>query len=313
MAAPDNSIVSTAMVGIKEDVSDIIFNVDPYDTPLLSRSAKVSAHNTLHEWLTEALRASAENAHVEGDDTIADARTAQTRLNNQCQIFKNAVSVSGTDEGLKKYGRASEMKREILKSMKEHKLDIEKALFANNAKVARTSSVAGELGGLPTYLVTNVNYTGTLSAGTGADTYTDGSQAAFSQDKMDDVLQSIWTESTGNGKLTCYLNPFQMTKALDFVGNNNQRNTSGTGRVENDIIVYITPWGQVKWQMSRECRARDVFVLKDDMIKVAQLRTTRNEPLAKTGDSERRQIVTELTLEVCNEKSCGAVFDATTS
>ena len=64
---------------------------------------------------------------------------------------------------------------------------------------------------------------------------------------------------------------------------------------------------------SRENRSRDVLIMQSDMWKVAELRGTKAEALAKTGDNEKRQLVTELTLECCNEKASGGVFDNTTS
>ena len=79
------------------------------------------------------------------------------------------------------------------------------------------------------------------------------------------------------------------------------------------IDVYRTPWGVVEFVLSRENRARDVFIFQDDMWKVAIARETKQEDLAKMGDNERKQIVTELTLECCNEKAHGAVYDNTTS
>jgi len=146
MAQPTNTFDSYDAVGIRESLEDIIYDVSPEETPFYSACAKVKATNTFHEWQTDALRASAANAHVEGDDTTAEARTATSRLGNYTQIFKNAVSVPDTDSGLDKAGRAKEMAYQTLKIAKEQKLDIEKALFDNNARVAGNSTTARELG-----------------------------------------------------------------------------------------------------------------------------------------------------------------------
>ena len=67
---------------------------------------------------------------------LAKLAAATTRLGNYTQIFKNAVVVPDTDEGLDKAGRAKEVAYQTLKIAKEQKLDIEKALFDNNARVA---------------------------------------------------------------------------------------------------------------------------------------------------------------------------------
>ena len=320
MAQPTNTFDSYDAVGIREDLSDVIYDVSPDETPFYTACAKVSASNTYHEWQTDALRSSAANAHVEGDDTTAEARSATSRLGNYTQIFKNAVSIPGTDNGLNKAGRAKEMAYQIMKVAKEQKLDIEKALFDNNARVAGNSTTARELAGAPAWLITNVDFatggtpSGANPTGDGTDARTDdGTPTAFSQTKFDTVMQSIW-ENGGNPD-TVYLSAFQMNKALAFAGNNNQRSTvqAGDERVIKSMAVYVTPWGTVEFKPSRENRSRDVFIMQDDMWAVATLRPTKNEALAKTGDSEKRQVVTELTLVCRNEAASGGIFDNTTS
>ena len=140
MAQPSNTFDSYDAVGIKEDLKDVIYNISPEETPFYTKAGKATARNTLHEWQTDSLRASAANAHIEGDATTAEARSATTRLGNYCQIFKNAVVVPDTDEGLDKAGRAKEIAYQTLKIAKEQKLDIEKALFDNNARAAGNST-----------------------------------------------------------------------------------------------------------------------------------------------------------------------------
>ena len=320
MAQPSNTFDSYDAVGIREDLKDVIYNISPEETPFYSKSSKTTARNTLVEWQTDSLRASAANAHVEGDATTADARTATTRLGNYTQIFKNAVVVPDTDEGLDKAGRAKEVAYHTLKIAKEQKLDIEKALFDNNARVAGSSSVARELAGVPSWLVTNTDFqsggtpAGADPTGDGTDTRTDDSvPTAFSQTKFDGVMQSIWEE--GGKPDTVYLSAFQMNVALGFTGNNNQRSAvqAGDERVIKSLSVYVTPWGTVEFMPSRENRSRDVFIMQDNMWEVAVLRPTKNVALAKTGDNTTRQVVTELTLCAKNEAANGGIFDNTTS
>ena len=318
MAQPTNTFDSYDAVGIREDLSDIITNVSPEETPFHTKSRKTTAKNTLVEWQTDALRSSTTNAHIEGDETTADAMTATTRLNNRTQIFKNAVTVPDTDEGLDKAGRQREMAYQVLKIAKEQKLDIEKALFDNNAKVAGSATVARELAGAPSWMTTNVDFqsgnSGANPTGDGTDARTDdGTPTAFSQTKFDTVMQSIW-ENGGNPD-TVYLSAFQMNVALGFTGNNNQRSNvqGGDERVIKSLAVYVTPWGTVEFVPSRENRSRDVFIMQDDMWEIAVLRPTKNVELAKTGDSSKRQVVTELTLCAKNEAANGIIADNTTS
>ena len=318
MAQPTNTFDSYDAKGIREDLSDVIYDISPEETPFYTACAKAKATNTLHEWQTDALRSSADNAHIEGDDTIAEARTSTVRLNNRTQIFKNAVVIPGTDAGLNKAGRAREMAYQVLKIAKEQKLDIEKAMFANQAKVAGDATTARRMAGVPAWLTTNTNF---QSGSSGADPTGDGSNArtddgtptAFSQTKFDSVMQSIWTQ--GGKPDSVYLSAFQMNVALGFTGNNNQRSniTAEAEKVIKHMAVYVTPWGTVEFKPTRENRARDVFVMQDDMWAVGVLRATKNEELAKTGDNEKRQVVTELTLVCRNEKSSGGIYDNTTS
>tara|TARA_R110000824_G_scaffold11612_1_gene50887 strand:+ start:1063 stop:1695 length:633 start_codon:yes stop_codon:yes gene_type:complete len=205
-----------------------------------------------------------------------------------------------------------------IKVAKEQKLDIEKALFDNNARVAGNATTARELAGAPAWMTTNVDFVSASSGaspnGTGSNARTDsGAPTAFTQAKFDGLMQSLW--SSGGKPDTCYLSPFQMNVALGFTGNNNQRSTvqAGDSKVVKSLDVYVTPWGTIEFQPSRLNRSRDVFVMQNDMWNVAMLRPTKNVELAKTGDNTTRQVVSELTLVCKNEAASGIIADNTVS
>ena len=314
MTQPTNTFDTYDSVGIREDLSNVIYNVSPEETPMLSSIAKVSATNTLHEWQTDANRAATTNANIEGDDTTAESRSATSRIGNYTQIFKNACTISGTDESVKNAGRGKEMSYQIVKIGAEQKTDIELALFANNARVAGNSTTARELGGLGSFVSTNVTNVGTGGAnptGNGTDARTDGTQTVFSQADFDTCSQEIWQE--GGKPDTVYLSTFQMNKALGFTGNNNQRSTGASGKVENLLNIYMTPWGNVSFVPSRHNRARDVYIIQKDKLALASLRPMKNEALSKTGDNDKRQVLCEATLVVRNEKALGLIADCTTA
>ena len=316
MAQPDNTFDSYDAVGIREDLENVIYDVSPEETPFYTTCKKVTATNTYHEWQTDALRSSGANAHIEGDATTAEARVATTRLGNYCQIFKNAVVVPDTDKGLDKAGRASEMAYQVLKIAKEQKLDIEKALFDNNAQVAGNATTAREMAGTETWFTSTIQNKGSggaHAAGTGANARTDGTQTVFNQTKFDAIMQNCWDK--GGKPDSVYLSAYLMNLALAFTGNNNQRSTvqAGDKKVIKSLDVYVTPWGTIEFIPSRENRGRTVHVMQDDMWAVAVLRGTKNVELAKTGDNTTRQVVTELTLVAKNEKSSGLGVDFSTS
>jgi len=309
MAVPANTVQTYGIKGIREDLSDIIHNISPTDTPLYSKLKKGKAKNTYHEWQTDALGAAADNAHLEGDDTAATAASPTVRLGNYTQIFKKSAQVSGTADAVDKAGRDTEMGYQILKRTKELKLDIERALFLNQAKVAGSSSVARKLAGIPAWIKTNVEMgaTGVNPTGDGSDARTDGTARALTQTLFDSVMEKVWT--AGGEVDTCFLSPKQLKVAAGFVGNNNQRNTVKKAEVGNVIDIYATNFGTVHFQPSRYVRDKDVLILDTTMWAIAELRPAKQEPLAKTGDSEKRQIINELTLVAKNEAASGIVAD----
>ena len=216
MAQPTNTFDSyDGSNSIKEDLSGIIESVSPEETPFYSACKKTKATATLHEYQTDALRSAAANAHIEGDATAGEARTATTRLGNRTQIFKNAVVVPDTDSGTSKAGKNSEMAYQVVKVAKEQKLDIELALFANNAVVAGSATAARELGGAPIWLTTNDSFasgnSGAAPNGTGGARTDDGTPRDLTQAIFDTTMQSIWT--AGGTPDTVYLSPYQMNIA----------------------------------------------------------------------------------------------------
>ena len=146
MAQPTNTFDTYDTVGIREDLSNVIYDVSPDETPLLSSMAKVKATNTFHEWQTNALRAAANNHHVEGSDTRRNRSFPTERLGNYTQIFKNSVITSGTNDVVDAAGRGnSEMSYNIIRVATEQKLDMEKAFFENVARVAGNATTARKL------------------------------------------------------------------------------------------------------------------------------------------------------------------------
>lgn len=319
MSTPVNVFTSYDAVGAKEDVSNKIENVDPDDTPFVSTCKKVDISNKLHQWQTDTLRPSATNAHVEGSDTTATARTATVMLNNYAQILKEGLSIPDSDASTDKYGRGKEIVYQTMKTTKELKLDLEKACFANQAKDAGSSSSARYFAGVPTWIATNtanVGGGGSDPTGDGSDVRVDGSTTALTQTDLETVLQGIWSNA-GKRNVTAYMSAFNMTKALTFTGNNNQRATIQASETRNKVVnvidILITPWGNVDFVMSREHRQTDVPVLADDMWCLGVKRAWTATTLAKTGDATNRQVVGEYTLISKNEKASGLVADTTTS
>lgn len=314
MAQPTNTYSSYDAKGIREDLTDVIYNVDPTETPFFQLCAKTKASNTLHEWQTDSLAAaSASNAVIEGDEATTDASSATTRLGNYTQILDKVARVTGTMESVDKAGRDNEMAYQVVKRTKELRRDIESSLLANTARVSGSDIAARKLAGVPTWITTNIDEASdaTAATGDGTDARTDGTQRAFTEDQLKGVLAACWDEG---GDPDCIMvGSFNKQKFSGFTGSSTRFDKGEDKKLVAAIDVYVSDFGDLKVIPNRFQRARDALVLQKDMWAVAMLRPVRSHELAKTGDTERRQIIAELTLESRNEEASGAVYDLTTS
>ena len=307
---------STPRVGIKEDLKDFIYNVDPMMTPFLTNAPKSSAKNTFHEWLTDSYSAVSDNKAVEGADATYAAESDQVRLGNYTQISQSTAEVSGTLEAVDKAGMDKAMTYAIVKHGVELRRDMENGLVGlNNARVAGNSSTARESASMQSWINTNTSsgVGGSDPTGDGTNARTDGTQRAFTEGLLETVIDSIFN-SSGEMADTIMVGSFNKRAINGFTG----RATSTDHNVAAQSIisaadVYKSDYGDLKIIPNVFSRSRDALVYKKDKWAVSFLRNMKVEDRAKVGDSERKQIITEYTLEARNEKSSGIVADLTTS
>lgn len=301
-------------VGIREDLEDVIYDVSPDEVPFTSAiraGGGVKAKQTYHEWQTDSLRASAVNALVEGADASSASRGATARRGNYTQILGETVAVSGTDQAVDNAGRGQELAYQLVKAGKELKLDIEKAFMGYQARDAGNASTARKLAGLGSWIATNqsAGVGATVPTGDGTDARVAGTLRTFTQTLFDAQMQAAWEE--GGQPSIAFMSAANMQKALDFTGNNNQRTTVVASEMEvtNAFDIYVTNFGSIRFVPSRECPANAVYLIDPEYWKVATLRPMKQHTIAKTGDAETRQLLTELTLVSANEKASAGVFD----
>ena len=313
MAQPTNTFDTYDSVGEREDLSDVIYNISPTDTPFLSSAAKTAATAVLHEWQTDSLAAaSTSNAVIEGDEATLDAVTATTRLSNSCQIMDKTVVITGTQEAVDKAGRASELAYQIAKKAKELKRDMEAQITTNNAEVTGSATAAREMGSLGAWVATNdVMGTSGTSGSVGNTARTDGTQRAFTEDLLKSVIKSVWNE--GGDPTMIMVGPFNKQKLSGFTGNSTRFDAGADATLYTSVDVYASDFGQLQVVPNRFSRDRDCYVLDMNYWGIAFLRDFSMHELSKTGDSEKRQLLVEATLESRNEAASGLVADLTTS
>ena len=315
MAQPSNTFDTYDSVGEREDLSDVIYNIAPTYTPFLSSAAKTKATAVLHEWQTDSLAsASTSNAVIEGDEATADSMTATTRLSNSCQIMDKVITISGTQEAVDKAGRASELAYQIAKAAKELKRDMEATLTGNQAEVAGNASTARKFGSLGSWVASNdvMSAAGSpASGGAGNTARTDGTQRVFTEAQLKSVIKSVW--NAGGNPQIVMVGPFNKQKLSGFTGNSTRFDAGADATLYTSVDVYASDFGQLQVVPNRFSRDRDAYVLDMDFWGIAFLRDFSMHELAKTGDTEKRQLLVEATLESRNEAASGLVADLTTS
>jgi hypothetical protein len=307
-------------VGAREDLSDVIYNISPQDTPIMSSIGKTSAKAVYHEWQTDTLASvNTSNALVEGADATSATLSATTRIGNYTQIVGKTVQVSGTLEAVDKAGRKSEKAYQLAKASAELKRDIEGIITANQGQSAGSSSAARVMGTLLSYIKTNTNKGSGTTAGAdpttiGVSTRTDGTTRTFQESMLKDVVAKVFT--SGGTPSVLMVSPALKQVVSAFTGLAQHRYNSNTG---GDVTIlagadlYQSDFGVLQIVPNRFMRTRDALVLDPEYAALAYLRPFQTIELAKSGDSEKTQILAELTLEVKNEAAHGGIFDLSAS
>jgi hypothetical protein len=304
MAAPTNTHLTTAAIGNREDLTDIIYRISPTQTPVLNMASKAKASNTLHEWQVQELAAAAANAQAEGDDLTAKVVTVTARLNNRTQISAKKVVVSGTQQAMNPAGRKDELAYQLSLASLEIKRDMELGLTQNDVLATSPRSSRGLRG----WVVDNVNRNGgTLASYTANTGYTAGTQRAFTEAQVKDVLQQVY--SAGGEPDMIMLPPAAKQTFSGFTGNATRFDKSEDAKLYSSVDFYVSDFGTLQCVPNRFMATREAFVLQSDKLAVAYLRPFQTMELAKTGDAEQRELLVEYTLECRAPKAHGAVYD----
>lgn len=316
MAVDAATFLTYSAIGNREDLSDVIYNIDPTDTPFISGISKVKTSATFHEWQTQALAATSSiNSVLEGDDATTDTATPTVRLGNYHQISDKVPRVSGTQLAVEHAGRDNEMDYQLSMKGKELKRDMETIALANQGRNAGAPGTPRAIGAVLSWIATNTSKgtNGSDPAVAGVSTRVDGSTRAFTEVLLKSVLQSVWVN--GGEPKTIMTGGFNKQQFSTFTGRSTPMEQATSKKIVATVEVYDGDFHTLKVIPNRFMRARDVLVLDMELWAMGTLpgRNMISTDLAKTGDSERRQLLTEWTIEARNEKGSGGVFDLTSS
>lgn len=328
MAVPSNTIQTMTRVGNREDLSDIIYNISPTETPFVTAIGREDATAVYHEWQTDALvAANANNKTIQGDDLSNENRPATTRLGNYTQIFTKVVGTSTTQQAVKAAGRSNEHNYQLAKAGKELKRDLEARYTSTLPAVPPASGTAGESAGALAFIRTNVSrgagganptLSGTTTGYPNA-AMTNGTQRAFTETLLKTAIAQAW--NAGGDPTLVLMSLTQKQIAAAFAGLAQQRRD--TGNKKATIIagadIYVSDVGELQFVPDRfgpynaaaTSSARDALIIDPEMWAIATLDPMQKRKLAVTGLADRDAMYTEQTLVCKNDAASALVADLT--
>jgi hypothetical protein len=309
-----NAFTTYQAVGNREDLSNAIYNIDPFDTPVMSAIRRRNVKNRIFDWQTEHLpTVNPNNAQVEGFQLANQPAQPTIRLNNVTQISERDATVSGTQEEADAAGKGSEMAHQMALASKVLKSDMETILCSRQARndgndtgpTARTTeafshwvgravdkasnpaaAVAGYTTGLP------VLATDAFAAVSGAN------QIQVTEQMLGDAMQKAYTN--GASPSLWIVPPGPKRTISTFTGRSTTQVLVGKTEVVSTIDVIATDFGRVKVAPSRWVPTDVALLIDPDYAAVAFFRAFRQYLMARTGDAETRMIVVEWGLEMRN-------------
>lgn len=306
---PANAFLTSAAIGNREDLVDVIWNTAPSDTPFMSSIDKVQASGVTHEWQRDVLRAPGTGSLVaEGADATYTAVTPTQRLTNPCQINRVTFSISDTQEAVKKAGRPSEIRYQIVKQGKELRKDMELSAIENPVFVAagtrqtrglrgwcQTNPGLGASGVAPN-IVTNVGPT-------------DGTLRAFTEALLRTAILGSYNNG-GNASMLMVTPSHKQVISTSFTGNGTKFIKGEDRKLQAAYDIYQGDFGEFKIVPNRNMqRTREAYLVDDSLAAVAMLRDMKSEELARIGSARNYMIESEWALQLREERGMAAIRD----
>ena len=311
MAKVTNAFDTYTATADREDLSNIIYNISPMQTPFMSSIGKRNIKNVVFDWQTETLPTPSAAGQLEGFELSRSASTATSRVSNVAMISSRDATVTGSQEASDAAGKRSEMAHQLAIMAKALKRDMEEALCKNGAKTTGNATTARLTGGFESWVETNESRgTGGSSTGGGA-APTDGTQRDLTEDLLKDVLQQMFASGAEPNMAIC--GPHNKQVISGFTGRTQARQFVDANTVEASVAIYSSDFGELKIVPSNRSRERTLLLVDPEFAKVSYLRDFQTIDISTIGDAETKMIVVEYGLEVSNEAAHGVVADLNVS
>lgn len=314
MTVPTNTLQTYQSNNNAEDVSNIIMNVSPFDTPLLTMAKKGKAEATYTEWPIESLTAvNTSNAIIEGDDASIDAATTPSRVGNYVQLMDKTLSITTTQQAIHKYGVPDEFAHQKVKKGRELKRDMESIMFLNQARVVGAAGTAQKMRAIPSWLTTNPVRGAGGANGSATTAATDGTQRNFTEGLFRQAVVNCATNAQELPSLVMAGITGRANLSSQLSGNTTKFKDMADGKLNASITVYRSDYGDLKLVPNRWQRERDMWFINPDYMEIRALEPLQFQPLATTGLQRKGQMWINWTIAVLNEAAHGVLADINTA
>lgn len=298
--------------GNREDLSNAIYNIDPFDTPIVSAARRRNAKQRQFDWQTENLpTVDTDNAQLEGFELTRTAGTPTIRLSNVTQISKRDATVSGSQEASDAAGKGSEMAHQMALKSKVLKSDIESIASGRQPRndgddgtARRTEAMAHWIArgrdrdNVQGSAVIGYNVGLPLDADDAFAAVASGNQVAFTEVMVGNAMERAYNNGANPDLLI--VPPAIKRTVSTFKGRDSSQVMVGKTEVVQTVDIIATDFGRIKVIPSRWI-AKDIALLIDpDFVAMAFFRNFRQYPIAKIGDAETRMILAEWGVEMRN-------------
>lgn len=295
----------------REDLLDLITNIDPWDTPFYSSAPKVDCSHTTHEWLTDTLAAVSTAGAIEGGDFAADSLSGRTRLNNTTQIFRYDVLVADTQRAVNPAGVRDEYEYQVLKATRQIARNIEATIFksVSAAQATGNTGTSRDMKGLRGFTTPILSQASTLRFSA---VLTIHETVYTSGGNPDSLYVSPGTKADLTADIVSAGGPGRMSLNIAMADR----------RVIQNIDVMESDFGMLAIIPDRfvpQCAVTGsanlgaaAFLIERSKSRVATLRPVKHTPLGKNGDATRGLVLGELTLEVLHPSANGYIVNVTT-
>lgn len=310
MAKVTNSFTTYDATADREDLSNVIYNIDPTATPFMSAIGSKNITNVVFDWQTENLPTPSGTGQLEGFELSRSASTSTTRESNVAQISSRDATVSGSQDASDPAGKKGELAHQMALMSKALKRDMEVALCQNTAKATGNNTTARQTRSFEAWISTNKSRGTGGSDGSNSAAATDGTQRSLTETLLKGVLQSMFTN--GAEPKMAIAGPVNKGVISGFTGRASARQNIDAQTVEASVSIYSSDFGELKIIPSNRSRDRSLLLVDPEYAKVSYLRNFQTMDIAKVGDADTKLILAEYGLEMSNEAAHGIVADLST-